>query len=265
MPHLIAAITGLLVVVALVGCGDDEERAPDDPAVSRATSSVEPGHVTTLTKAQRAAATAKPTLQDARDAVDAGDYNAAVNIVSGEFSRAERQSISRRVSNHVARRILDALRAGDRDQAQKALWHVEDYPMTPKLRQARRAFRIAEQQPPRPKRTFKVSEAVVIEVHPRNGAVVSCPVAVRFVGRITVVGGAGTVSYRWVTSDGLTPIKTLRFAGPGSLTVATTERFSGAPRAGFNKEQLIQITDIQPPPPEPFNRVELAESRFECG
>ena len=210
-------------------------------------------------------AAAKPTLRGARDAVDEDDYRTAVNILSqGEFTRAERQSIYRRISNRVARRVLSALRGGDRDKAQKLLWQVEDHPITAMLRQARRELRIAEQKAPRPKRTFRVSEAVIVEVHPENDAVVSCPVDVRFVGRISVVGGAGTVSYRWVTSDGLTPIKTLRFAGPGSRTVATTERFSGAPGDRFNKEQVIMITDIQPPPRKPYQGFELEESRFVC-
>ncbi len=45
----------------------------------------------------------------------------------------------------------------------------------------------------------------------------TCPLAINFAATITVVGGPGTVSYKWISSDGdVSPVKTLTFSGPGT-------------------------------------------------
>jgi hypothetical protein len=49
-----------------------------------------------------------------------------------------------------------------------------------------------------------------------------CPVKITFNGRITVAGGAGDVSFVWVSSDGdVSPVKTVSFTGPGSMEVTS--------------------------------------------
>ncbi len=54
-----------------------------------------------------------------------------------------------------------------------------------------------------------------------------CPVEITFRGRISVAGGGGTVSYKFLRSDGgSAPLQTLVFAGPGSKDVTHTWNWS---------------------------------------
>jgi hypothetical protein len=74
----------------------------------------------------------------------------------------------------------------------------------------------------------------------------TCPVEIRFSGRISVAGGPGSVTYRFIRSDGASaPVQVLNFDGPGSKNVSTTWRL-GAPTSRFNPYrgwQAIKILD----------------------
>jgi hypothetical protein len=79
-------------------------------------------------------------------------------------------------------------------------------------------------------------------VDPFTGSV-DCPVTVHFSGRISVSRGSGTVSYRWVRSDGARgPVESLAFTGPGSQTVQTTWTL-GAPGAALRHSERIDILE----------------------
>jgi len=72
----------------------------------------------------------------------------------------------------------------------------------------------------------------------------SCPVRITFTGTISVNSG-GTVSYKFLRSDGATATtETLTFDGPGSQDISTTWDIGGA---GFNYSgwEQIQILDPQ--------------------
>jgi hypothetical protein len=70
-----------------------------------------------------------------------------------------------------------------------------------------------------------------------------CPTTIKFTGRISVAGGSGDVSYRFIRSDGASsPVERLHFPGPGSADVSTTWTLGGS---GFkySGSQQIQIFD----------------------
>lgn len=73
-----------------------------------------------------------------------------------------------------------------------------------------------------------------------------CPVEISFSGRISVAGGAGTVSYKFLRSDGASaPVQTINFDEPGSKKVSATWRL-GAATPRFNPYkgwQAIKIFD----------------------
>ncbi len=70
----------------------------------------------------------------------------------------------------------------------------------------------------------------------------NCPVVIRFSGRISVTGGGGTVTYRFVRSDGASaPVKTHLFERPGSVDIEETWTRG----EGLGWEQ-IEILDPQP-------------------
>lgn len=87
---------------------------------------------------------------------------------------------------------------------------------------------------------FRVIEKSV-RADPFSGAV-ACPVDIQFSGRISVVGGSGVVTYRWIRSDGASaPVETVNFDAAGSQEVNTTWTRSGAPGADITGWQAIQI------------------------
>lgn len=89
---------------------------------------------------------------------------------------------------------------------------------------------------------FRVIETSV-RADPFRGSV-SCPVEIRFSGRISVAGGGGTVTYRWIRSDGASaPVQTLSFEGPDSKDIETTWTRSGDPAAAIAGWQAIEIIE----------------------
>jgi hypothetical protein len=71
-----------------------------------------------------------------------------------------------------------------------------------------------------------------------------CPTTITFSGRISVAGGSGTVSYRFIRSDGaMGPVQSLSFDGPGSKDVTTTwQRGAGS---GWEAIQIYDPTAMQ--------------------
>jgi hypothetical protein len=71
-----------------------------------------------------------------------------------------------------------------------------------------------------------------------------CPVKITFDGRITVAGGAGNVSFTWVSSDGdVSPVKTIAFKGPGSMDVTSDWTVGKADAPSGSGWSSIEITD----------------------
>ncbi len=97
--------------------------------------------------------------------------------------------------------------------------------------------------PPQGFRVVKVS----LRADPRDYSG-PCPVKISFSGRISVVGGQGTVSYKFLRSDRFSaPVESLTFDSPGSKTVATSWRLGAlTPRfQPFSGWQAIQILEPQ--------------------
>jgi Carboxypeptidase regulatory-like domain len=70
----------------------------------------------------------------------------------------------------------------------------------------------------------------------------SCPAVFTFTGTISSAV-AGTVTYRWLRSDGATaPVETIAFAEPGTQTVTTTWTLSPATFNGWQRLSLISPT-----------------------
>ncbi len=73
-----------------------------------------------------------------------------------------------------------------------------------------------------------------------------CPVKIVFTGRISVAGGGGVVSYKFLRSDGASaPLQTLRFDEPGSKRIDTSWRLGAATSRfqPFSGWQAIKIYD----------------------
>ncbi|HBP89131.1 MAG TPA: hypothetical protein DD706_15700 [Nitrospiraceae bacterium] len=72
-----------------------------------------------------------------------------------------------------------------------------------------------------------------------------CPVLITFTGRVSVAGGGGVVSYKFLRNDGASaPVHSLTFDGPGSQPVETTWRLGGSAMT-YSGWQAIQIVDPQ--------------------
>jgi tetratricopeptide (TPR) repeat protein len=97
-------------------------------------------------------------------------------------------------------------------------------------------------QPPSPLPSLQVTQ-VVLRADPVD-YVGACPVRITFSGRISV-NGSGTVSYKFLRSDGaIAPTQTLTFDGPGSQDISTTWDLGGSGMTYSGWEQ-IQILDPQ--------------------
>ena len=100
-----------------------------------------------------------------------------------------------------------------------------------------------EQTPP-PQKGFRVVETFLrADPFDHNGP---CPVTIKFSGRISVVGGSGTVAYKFLRSDGASaPVESLVFDSPGSKDVSTTWTLGGAALPTFSGWQALQVLDPQ--------------------
>jgi hypothetical protein len=88
---------------------------------------------------------------------------------------------------------------------------------------------------------FRVTEAFLRAVPDAYKG--DCPIVMRFVGRISAVGGSGTVSYQFVRSDnGPGPSRLLKFGEPGTKLVETSQQL-GEPGKNFSGWQEIEVLD----------------------
>jgi len=72
-----------------------------------------------------------------------------------------------------------------------------------------------------------------------------CPVKITFSGRISVAGGGGDVTYKFLRSDGASaPVQTLHFDESGSKDISTTWTL-GASGRSFEGWQVIETFDPQ--------------------
>ena len=86
----------------------------------------------------------------------------------------------------------------------------------------------------------------------------ACPVMITFSGRVSVAGGAGMVSYKWIRNDGASaPVETLTFSGPGSQDINTTW-YIGETGMNYSGWQAIEILDPQALTPD------RAEFNIQC-
>jgi hypothetical protein len=96
--------------------------------------------------------------------------------------------------------------------------------------------------PHSPKATFRVVEAM-LRGDPFNYSG-KCPVAIKFSGRISTVGGSGIVSYKFLRSDGASaPVQSLTFNQPSSQEVFTTW-FLSANYSGWEQIQIYTPTGM---------------------
>jgi len=66
-----------------------------------------------------------------------------------------------------------------------------------------------------------------------------CPQEIVFSGRISVAGGSGVVSYKFLRSDGASaPVETLTFDGPGTKDIKTTWLL-GKTYSGWQQNQIL--------------------------
>ena len=71
----------------------------------------------------------------------------------------------------------------------------------------------------------------------------TCPVLITFRGRISVAGGGGTVSYKWIRNDGASaPVQTLTFDSPGSQDVTDTWNLGDA-GMNYSGWEALQVFD----------------------
>lgn len=78
------------------------------------------------------------------------------------------------------------------------------------------------------------------------GHIGACPLEITFSARISVAGGAGSVAFKWISSDGdASDMKTMAFAGPGSQVVTSTwtvDRDTVPTHAGWSSVEIISPT-----------------------
>jgi len=97
--------------------------------------------------------------------------------------------------------------------------------------------------PPEPAPGFRIVE-VFLRADPFNYSG-PCPVKITFSGRISVAGGGGDVTYKFLRSDGASaPVQTLHFDESGSKDISTTWTL-GASGRSFEGWQVIETFDPQ--------------------
>lgn len=67
---------------------------------------------------------------------------------------------------------------------------------------------------------------------------------ITFSGHVSVAGGSGTVSYKFLRSDGaIAPVRTLTFDGPGTQEIEDTWTLGSASRREYTGWQAVQIIE----------------------
>lgn len=134
----------LIIIALLAGGGDDAD--DDDGDGDQATALTKT--TTTATSPTRDEGVATQTVPaqsvaDARQAVDADDYPAALTIIAALTAR-DATVIRRRVANRLGTRALAALRMGDRRNARRFIIDAKDYPSTARVSAARSQYKAAK-------------------------------------------------------------------------------------------------------------------------
>ena len=83
------------------------------------------------------------TLADAEQAVETGDFGAAVQIAE-TLGEDDGDRVRRKISRMLARDVRRALRTGDRSRASSILARADSYPATSQIRSARASYRAAK-------------------------------------------------------------------------------------------------------------------------
>lgn len=87
-----------------------------------------------------------------------------------------------------------------------------------------------------------------------------CPAIVRFLGKISVLGGSGTAKYRFVSDDGVvTEPRTLNFDSPGSKDVSTSQKIGGSRHPTLTGSFFLQVLE-----PRPGKASEIAKFNVRC-
>lgn len=126
----------VLVILSVIFGDSDPEMTAETTTTVTVTQPAQPA-ATQTTPSQTTA-----TITDAQVAVDADDYPKAVSIAKA-LGPGEEQAIRRRIANRIARRVSQAVRAGDRGQAKTLLARADRYPTTILTRQATSSYRAA--------------------------------------------------------------------------------------------------------------------------
>jgi len=128
---------GLLILGAIFG-EDKSDKTADETTSVTVTQTAPPVKTTTTPESLG-------TIADARAAVNEDDYAAAIAIATA-LGAKEADSIRRRISNRIARRVFSALRAGNRGRARTLLIKADRYPRTQQVRRARASYKAAKAQ-----------------------------------------------------------------------------------------------------------------------
>ena len=83
------------------------------------------------------------SLADARQAVDADEYPAALAIAAALTAR-DATVIRRRIANRLGKRAIAAVQTGQRGVARRYIIEAQDYPSTLFTRQARSSYKAAK-------------------------------------------------------------------------------------------------------------------------
>ena len=130
----VAAVLFLLfVVAAAVGPDSEDEKTDASPPVQESTA------------AQTTETPPPQTRADAIAEVEDENYAEAL-VIAAALGEDEESYIARRISRHIARRALAALRTGDRAEARALLREAKQYPSTSATRTARTRLAAAERE-----------------------------------------------------------------------------------------------------------------------
>ena len=129
-------IVALFVLGAIFGEDDSKKSVTSTTATEAATARSATG--TSTTEAE----TAK-TFGDAEQAVASDDFPAALAIAAA-LGGDDENRVRRVISRRLGRRVLSALRRGDRSAARVLLAQADAYPATKQIRTARSSYRASK-------------------------------------------------------------------------------------------------------------------------
>ncbi len=142
-----------------------------------------------------------------------------------------------------SRKVINTWTLGGPGKNYQNYWQALEIAEPNAIVSEKAAFTLRCDEPAR--KGFRVIEASM-RADPSNFTG-ECPKRIEFSGRVSVIGGSGTVSYRLIRSDGATgPVETLTFDGPGSKTISSTWRLGGAGKTYNRYWRAIKILEPNP-------------------